>query len=156
MEGVFISDRDGKAIEVTDFEAALAQAKGAITFHETKLKLHETNPDEIIFPEAYKDWQHILRELEKLGMRLKKSTSAPLKSEPTPIINFLPEPVLKCRELFKNHDVNQKGFIKDGKISPLFGVHSCAKSDQMLRKIDELEIGESVFNSGNTQITRVF
>jgi len=47
-----------------------------------------------------------------------------------------------------------KGFLKNDELSPLYGLHSCARSGGLLREIDSLEIGESCENSSRVKITR--
>ena len=66
MRKLFITRRDGTRAEVTDLDAAISQAKGAIQFHESKEAHRKETGEGIIFPDAHKDWKHDLNELEQL------------------------------------------------------------------------------------------
>lgn len=57
-----ILDRQGNLQEVTDLDAALKQAENANHFH--------THHKGLQFPDAKKDWEHILLELQKIKKRL--------------------------------------------------------------------------------------
>lgn len=147
MEKIFITDIEGRRVEVTDLPKAIEQAKNAIGFNQKKIEQHKTDSEVLIFPEALKYWEHALIELQKI-------VPPKVTEKPKEELQFS-EPVRKCREIFKNNS-GRKGFIKNDKISPLFGIYSCAKTDRTLREIDQLEVGESCKNGGGTKITRVY
>ena len=143
LEGTFINNLDGYLIKVTNLEGALREARGGVHFNEEKIRRSKTDPEEIIFPQALKEWKHILLELEKLETKFKKiGIEKPLYSTPA----------MKARAMYK--ESGNKGFLKNNKLSPLYGLHSCAKSERLLREIDSLEIGESCENSSRVKITR--
>lgn len=66
MRKLFITQRNGNKVEVTDLDAAISQAKGAVRFHESKEAHRKETGEGIIYPESHKDWKHDLGELEKL------------------------------------------------------------------------------------------
>ena len=63
-----ISDIDGTTIEVTDFKAALEQARAAIKFHEEAKELNLKNSNIYYFADAHRRWNHCLNELERLAV----------------------------------------------------------------------------------------
>lgn len=62
----FITDINGKKIEVTDLDEAINQAEAAVHWHQKEKKEKQHNPLVFYFPEAHKQWEHILSELLKL------------------------------------------------------------------------------------------
>jgi hypothetical protein len=75
--GTFILSRQGKEIEVTDLNAALQEAKEAVRWHDNRKKLksgpgYQDYDNVLYFPEAHKDWEHTLLELEKIKMKTDK------------------------------------------------------------------------------------
>lgn len=64
---VYITDLNGKLIEVTNYELALRQAKQMVKLHKERVKQSKTNNDLIVYPHAQKEWNHILKELLKLN-----------------------------------------------------------------------------------------
>lgn len=153
MIGVFISDINGNQIEVTDIKGVLEQAKGAIAFHEAKIKANQKDNKVIIFPNEYKYWIHILSQLEKVEMKI--NTVVKEVKEVVTDSNIYPEPVLKARAIFKEPTNGKPMFIRDGKPSPIYGVESnwliFIKTPLLM-----LNVGESIYNSSNTKITRVY
>jgi hypothetical protein len=153
MVGVFISDINGNPIEVTDIKGALEQAKGGIAFHEAKMKAYKKNQSVIIFPNEYKYWVHILSQLEKLEMKL-NAVVKEVKDVVTDTTNYS-EPVLKARAMFKAPTNGKPMFIRNGNPSPLYGLQS-----NWLMFIKEplygLNVGDSIYNSSQTKITRVY
>lgn len=69
LKGTFINDIKGNEIEVTDPIAALNQCKDAVLFHEQSKIAAQTNPGVYYFEDAHKDWQHKLRQMEKMKMQ---------------------------------------------------------------------------------------
>jgi hypothetical protein len=63
-----ISDIDGSTIEVTDYKAALAQAKECVELHEETKASKLKNSNVYYFADAHRRWNHVLRELEKLAV----------------------------------------------------------------------------------------
>jgi len=131
-----IIDLEGKEIKVTNLQAAIDQVKCYTTFSGKDSRNN-------------KYWEHTLAELKKL-------------KEPKPVVietvingKELPQPVIECRKVFGNKK-DFKGYIKNDKSTPLYGLHSCAKSPRILAQIEALEIGESVNNSTPRKITRVY
>lgn len=55
-----VQDRQGRLVEVTDLEDAIKQCKEGIFFHDMK----ERRNDSLQFPEAKKDYEYLLRQLE--------------------------------------------------------------------------------------------
>ena len=73
LQGAFIQSREGTLIQVTDFKKALQQTKDAVRWHDERQRivydyLHPDNRNVCYFPDAHKDWQHNLIELEKLAL----------------------------------------------------------------------------------------
>ena len=131
-----ITDLDGKEIKVTDLQGAIDQCETYIGFSGKDCRNH-------------KYWAYTLKELKKLK-----------EPKPVEIITVvdgkqLPQAVIECRKIFGNKQ-DGKYYIKNDKSHPLYGIHSCAKSDTILQQIDSLEIGESVNNSTPRKITRVY
>jgi hypothetical protein len=155
MEGVFITDINGKIIQVTDIKGALNQAKGAISFHEIKLKGAEKDKSVIIFPDELKYWQHVLLQLEKVEIKI-KAVVQEVKEVVTDTNRYSVE-VTKAREMWngKLSNNNNPCFIRNGKPSPLYGIDS---NWLMFQKtpLRFLNVGESIYNSSNTKITRIF
>lgn len=153
MVGVFISDINGNKIEVTDIKGALEQAKGGISFHEAKMKAHQKDNKVIIFPNEYKYWMHILSQLEKLEMKL-NAVVKEVKEVVTDTTNYS-EAVLKARAMFKAPTNGKPMFIRNGKPNPLY----TAESNWLMfikTPLHMLNVGDSIYNSSNTKITRVY
>lgn len=147
--GQFIVDMDGKRIEVTNLPEAIKQAKMFTTFDVSKTYLTEY-------------WKHTLAELQKLTPI---EPIEPIKKNEAE--NEFSVFVAKVREERRKRlseigfDVNNmpkesKLFTKDGRTSPLYGLHSCAKVRHYINKIDSLKIGESCVNGSGRRITRIF
>lgn len=153
MVGVFISDINGNQIEVTDIKGALEQAKGGIAFHEAKMKAYKQNQSVIIFPNEYKYWMHILSQLEKVEMKL-NAVVKEVKEVVTDTTNYS-ESVLKARAMFKEPTNGKPMFIRNGKPSPIY----TAESNWLMfikTPLLMLNVGESIYNSSKTKITRVY
>jgi hypothetical protein len=67
--GIFIHDNEGLLIEVTDFPAAMAQAKECVKMHDLTKRNQNKEEGYYYFPDAHKRWMTILNELEKLAMK---------------------------------------------------------------------------------------
>jgi hypothetical protein len=147
----FIIDLDGKSIKVTDIDGAIAQVSCYTKFSST--------PN--LNVGAY--WKDTLKKLKALKKEI--------EAEPVPvkvvdeIADSLPLWVKEMREkritsyqsgLKYNTPDGHKLFSKDKKDSPLFGAHSCVRTDTNLRKLDQLEIGETWERFGQPNITRIF
>lgn len=130
-----ITDLDGKTIKVTNLKEAIDQVKCYTKFSGEDCR-------------NTKYWEHTLAELLKL--------EEPKPKEVETIVDGkeLPFHVIETRKIFK--DNGYKGFIKNDKHQPLYGIHSCAKSPRIMRSIEYLAIGESTINSNNTKITRIY
>lgn len=63
---MYITDRKGKPVKVTDLSKAIAQAEMCVSAHRQTKKEKETNPDVYYFKEAHADWEHTLAQLQKL------------------------------------------------------------------------------------------
>ena len=138
MESQYIKDLEGNSIEVTDLSGAIAETEKFVGFSEEGSDLH-------------KHWSYILQELNKLKPIPKVEVKKINKSK-----DSLSDIVLEVRRTFKTNDRQSKGFIKDGRTSPVYGIKSCAKNDTILMEIDSLKVGESVNNSTPRKITRVW
>jgi hypothetical protein len=159
LKGVYITDIDGNAIEVTDIDAALAEARGAVRFNEEKIRRHKTNPEEIIFPQALKNWKHILLELELVEMkcrRMQKEQAEAVEKVGKEEGPGLPPAVIEARRQFANRQGDAMGFIRNDCSSPLYGVASNWLFMDNEIALRMLKVGESTRNSSGTKITRVF
>ena len=152
LKGVYINGYNGELIQITNIDEALRQARGAVSFHDNKMKNKKINPETIIYPEAQKEWVHNLLELEKLEMKFK---SLPKKEEPKKEEGpFYSETVTKAREMFGEN--GEKGFLRNNCSSPLYGINSTwlVMSSNSRIRLRLLEVGESTKNSSGTIITR--
>ena len=148
----FITDRDDKQIEVTDIDAGIAQVKTYTTFS------NSYNKD----TKAY--WKDVLKKLKALKKQI-DAEPVPVKVE-DPIADKIPTWVKEMREKYRtsyevslkyNTPDGHKSFSKDKKDSPLYGAHSCVKTEQNLRKLNSLEVGETWDRGyGSPSITRIF
>ncbi|MDP2692746.1 MAG: hypothetical protein Q8O88_03860 [bacterium] len=73
LYGAFIQSIEGTLIQVTDYKKALQQAKDAVAWHEERKRivcdyLHPDNRNVCYFPDAHKEWEHNLFQLEKLAL----------------------------------------------------------------------------------------
>ena len=130
-----ITDLDGKTIKVTNLKEAIDQVKCYTTFSGKDSRNN-------------KYWEHTLAELLKLD------EPKPIEVETVVGGKELPFHVIEARKIFK--DNGNKGFIKNDRHSPLYGIHSCAKSPRIILSVEHLKVGESTINSNNTKITRVY
>ena len=153
LEGAYINGYNGELIQITNIEQALIEAKGAVHFHDVKMNRHKTDPEEIIFPEAQKEWKHNLLELEKLELKLKQQ----VKEKPVAVkeTSIYSEPVMKAREMFGTE--GEPGFIRNGTSSPLYskGSNWLFMGSESRIRLGLLKIGESTENSSRTKITRI-
>ena len=151
-----VKDLLNKTIEVTDLKKAIAEATMFSTYSD------KTSPKEVNqLAQAY--WIDMLKKLRKLALAemftIIDAIVIPTGEE------LLPEFVRVIRAERRERlalmgttpdAFNGKLFSKDGKKSPLFGAHSCVKTDQNLSKLDSLEIGETWKRFGQPSITRIF
>lgn len=131
-----IIDLDGKTIRVTNLKEAIDQAKFFTTLSS------DTTSES-------KYWNHSLSELLKL--------EEPKPIEVETIVNGkeLPYHVIETRKIFAEQK-GVKGFIKNDKHQPLFGIYSCARTMRYHDIIDALEVGESTKNGSGRKITRIY
>ena len=143
-----VIDLNGKTIKVTDLKAAIAQAEMFSTYSD------KTSPKELNqLCQAY--WIDMRNKLRKLGLIEIIKIHDQLE-DANPDFKDYPSFVKVMQMVFKDHDKSTKGYSKDGKTHPLYGAHSCVKTDQNLRKLDTLEIGETWERFGQPNITRIF
>ena len=67
--GIFISDINGKEVEVTDPKAALAQCREAVLWHEQTKAEWEKDSTVLYFKDAHANWQHKLLQMEKMTVK---------------------------------------------------------------------------------------
>ena len=132
-----IIDLFGKTVTVTDLKEAIKEAEMYVEFSKNNNDKH------------LKFLYHTLTELNKLV------EPEPIKIETVVNGKVLPFHVLETRKIF-GATKDYKGYIKNDKHQPLYGLHSCAKSPRILNRIIDLEVGESTTNSNWTKITRVY
>lgn len=145
----YITDNTGKDIEVTDINAAIAQVSTYTTFSNTYSKENEIY------------WKDVLDKLNKL--------KAEMDAEPVPVIvedpiaDKVPNWVKELRAERMNtrgmEDINNntKLFVKDRKLSPLYGIYACVKAEQNVRHMERMEIGETWNRGyGSPSLTRIF
>ena len=146
----YVKDLEGKQIEVTDLHEAIKQANMFTTFDTRKVELT-----------AY--WKDLHSKLLEL--------KASIEAEPILVVDepqgedLLPLIVREIREerrnsmfLLNNPDEYKgKLFIKNDKRSPLYGAHSCVKTEENLNRLSKLEVGET-WDRGNFshKITRIY
>jgi hypothetical protein len=139
---MIITDINNKDITVTDLKGAIAQAKMYSTFDPS----HIENT-------AY--WTDMYKKLVNLGLGEILTRHDELEAS-DPKYGDYPEFVQVMQMVFKDHNRTTKGYSKDSKTSPLYGAHSCVRTDANLRKLDQLEIGETWERFGQPNITRIF
>jgi len=133
-----ITDLTGKTITVTDLPKAIKEAETYVYFSEA-----DNNKRLLEY------WSHVLAELKKL-----EAEPIEIKIEAEQHESKL---VNQVRAIFPRKEGDKsKGFVKDGKTSPLYGLHSCAKTDRYIRKIDSLKVGECTTNGAGTLIMRIY
>lgn len=149
----YITDNTGKSIEVTDVEAGIKQAA----------EFSEYDPQNKRITAYWKDLHTKLLELKKVMDNEPKIE--PIKD---PITDPIPQWVKNIRNESLNNDpdhylnLKHKLFVKNGnhttKIdATLYGIHSCVKSEQNVRKLDNMEVGETWDRGfGSPTLTRIF
>ena len=145
----FIIDLDGKKIQVTNMEEALMKTDMFRTFDVSNIELT-----------AY--WEDMFEKLLALNAKMKLKSIVVDKPQGE---ELLPTIVREIREerrnsnfLLNNPDEYKgKLFIKNDKRSPLYGAHSCVRTDENLNRLNKLEIGET-WDRGqfSNKITRVY
>jgi hypothetical protein len=155
----YITDLEGKQIEITDIDKGIQQAdmfsKFAIQYINQK---------------SY--WEDMLNKLKEL--------KAIIEAEPKPepikdnVSDDIPQWVKEVRLSFINSHKSSlqyntpdghKLFVKSGeitikqggKITRLYGIHSCVKSEWNINVVNQLKVGQTWYRGwGNPSLTRIF
>lgn len=155
----YITDLDGVQIEVTDINLALDQAKKFSKFNCYDVKLT-----------AY--WVDVTEKLTELKTVIDAEPKIKIIPEsindniPLWVIDSIPLWVINIREERRKRLADMgttpeyfntgKLFSKDGKKTPLYGIHSCVRAEQYIRKLEQMKVGETWYRFGSPNLTRIY
>jgi hypothetical protein len=138
-------------VEMDSIEQSIKVIKGYVENHELCRIVKEKNKDVLYFQDAHLYHKDLLEKLILLKENFDKEPKKEvIKDE---YENKIPQWVLDIRK--DRQYSGCKLFSKNGKNHPLYGIH-CVKSSLNLRKLDELEVGESYQTNMHMKITRIF
>jgi hypothetical protein len=148
----FITDNTGKQIEVVNIEAGIKQAKMFSGYE------HKDHPNTIYCNDIHSKLITLKGEIDK---------EPPIEVIADPITDTIPTWVKAIREHRINNypefylNPKEKSFVKNGNSTTkidtrLFGTWACVKADQNIRKLDNMEVGETWERFGSPNITRIF